>query len=511
MINGIASDDLFEDGRNPYLAPLAAALDTETLITRLEYSPLTRIDVKRLTNQQRLDLLASLQREQFEPTSSSLDIGRRILRMIRRGYLARDPCKPHVRKKTMAIARFAGEAIDKLPWLPESAMGMNIKGITGLGKTYEARRVLSLIPQRIDHSRNIEAGWEYLRQAVWLYVGMSHDGSLGGLLVQILVALDDALGTSYSSDPSLLRLSNEKLAVRIGILLRLHAVGVLVIDEIQERNLTSGARGGSLAVTFFLRVLNFGIPLLLIGNPMGMDRLGGFVQDIRRLSEGGSLEVHPAEPDDFDWGHCIAPSYWRYDVMPEGTRISDPDGRILYHYSGGFRSYAARVRCKSQELALDLGSAFVDQSHMDLAFNGSDFDERERDLIRGFRDKNPVLLMQFADIPWRQYAILWGRIDLPTSTNDALLEGKKCLSDESPCRDATERAMITGESEIRGDEPVLKRIGESIRRSRTRKANEAARQAEIRKDLSPEDMRNRGLQEYLIEGFESLKRPNSAD
>lgn len=102
-------------------------------------------------------------------------------------------------------------------------------------------------PRRYRHlsyaKRTRALGWSHLVQILWLYVGMSHDGSLGGLLLSILCAIDEATGcTSYSQSRSLIGLSNEKLAVRIGIILRNHGVGVLVIDEIQGRNFSGGAQ-----------------------------------------------------------------------------------------------------------------------------------------------------------------------------------------------------------------------------------------------------------------------------
>lgn len=484
--------------KNPFLVHIEHLLATDGIETRLARWPLDEIDVSKLSNQERLDLLDRMQDEMFEPNTRSLDIASRLYRLIRRGYLARDPRQPSVRKATMELAGFAGKEITTFPWRATYAKGMRISGITGVGKSYEIVRSLEILPQKIQHGRCDEAGWTHMTQVVWLYVGMSHDGSLGGLLLQILRSLDEVIGSDYSKDRSLTGLSNEKLAVHIGIIFRNHGLGVLVIDEIQHRNF-SGARG-TLAATFFLRLLNFGIPIVLMGNPYGMAELDTFSQDMRRIGSGGSFEMHPMEANDFDWQKCLVPALWRYNVMPEPSPIEDFDGSILFRFSGGIRDYACRIRVASQRLAIDLGEKAVTEAHMEQVFHGPDFTEGDRNLICGFRDRNPLLLMDFIDVPWERYSAMWGLI-IPKSSapfelqnTSAALGGKsKPVEDEVSTK--TKQSTRT---------PVSAQSLENIKRNRTRKSNKAQRQADIRSTLETGDIRHSGLQEFLITGIDAL-------
>ncbi|MDQ1812862.1 ATP-binding protein [Massilia sp. CCM 9210] len=470
---------------NPFLEPLEAYLSTDGLEPRLANWPLAGVDVKHLDIQARHDLLDRLQDQMFEPTLTALDTTSRLYRMIRRGYTARNPTSVSSRQHTMGLARCAGKEIDQLPWLPSYAKGMRASGVTGLGKSYEILRALSLIPPRIVHGKSKSADWTHMVQAPWLYVAMSHDGSLGGLLLQILTALDVAIGTSYARERGITGLSNEKLAVHAGIILINHGVGVLVIDELQGRNFAGGVRGG-LAATFFLRLLNFGIPLVLMGNPLGMDALDTFSQDMRRVGSGGNIEMHPLESYETDFTDVLAPALWRYNVMPEPSPIRDDDGAILFKYCGGIRDYAARIRASSQRLALDEGCAFVTEDHMAQAFNGPDFSAKDRDLIAGFRDKNPILLQQFDDIPWQRYAVRWGL--------------HPSVPDTPPSVPASHPAVPA-----KPRKPAPQQAKETAQRNRTRKANQKAENAVARANLDPEDMRNQGLQQHLISGFEQLQ------
>lgn len=470
---------------NPFLEPLEEYLCTDNLEQRLSNWPLAGLDIKNLDMQTRLDLLDRLQDQMFEPTLTAIDTTSRLFRVIRRGYTARNPTLVSSRQQIMALARCAGQELDTLPWLPSYAKGLRASGITGLGKSYEILRALSLIPQCIAHGKSKSADWNHMIQASWLYVAMSHDGSLGGLLLQILTTLDSAIGTNYARDRSIGGLSNEKLAVHVGIILLNHGVGVLVIDELQGRNFAGGARGG-LAATFFLRLLNFGIPLVLMGNPFGMDALDTFSQDLRRVGSGGNIEMHPMESFDYDFTDVLAPALWRYNVMPEPSTINDQDGAILFKYCGGIRDYAGRISASSQRLALDEGCASVTEVHMEQAFNGPDFSTKDRELIAGFRDKNPLYLQQFDDIPWQRYSVRWGLHPSVQSTSKVTPEVQPSPVPAKPRK------------------PVSQQSQETAQRNRTRKANQKAANAVKKANLDPEDMRNQGLQEHLISGIEQF-------
>ena len=485
---------------NPFISEIEKYLTTENLAARLAISPLDGLNIRALGMQERMDYLDRLQEEFFEPTSSSLEIATRIFRLIRRGYLNRNPTLPSVRKMTMEIAGFSGMELSALPWYSSYAKGMTIQGVTGVGKSYEIRRVLTLLPQVVEHGRVLDAGWGKMKQVVWLYVAMSHDGSLGGLLLQIIQELDHVIGTNYSQDTSLIKLSNEKLAVRLGVILRNHGVGALFIDEIQSRNF-EGKGLGRFAATFFLRLLNFGIPVVLIGNPLGLSALYSFSQDMRRIGSGGTVVMHPLEFESFDWGNCLAAGLWRQNLMPESSSISDLEGKMLFYYSGGIRDYASRIIIASQRLALDLGDRVITEEHMHNAFLGADFSDKDRDMIVGFRDKNPILLVQFEDVPWEEYASYWNR-DKDDSGDEQHIKNKP---------EALEKSLDGMNSIHEKQKPVPQKDREQMNRNRTREKNKTKSRENSRGLHEPSDMRRDGLKEYLVNGLESILAEGGQD
>lgn len=492
------TDDVNQDHAHPLLAPLVEPLRVDDLESRIRRSPLDGLDLAVLSNERRHQSLDEMQEQLFQPTTVTLDLGTRLFRMIRRGYLTRDPRQLSVRKDVLALTAQSGRKLNELPWFQSYAKCMRISGETGTGKTYELTNLLRLVPPVIVHPENKAAGWAHLVQVPRLYVSMAHDGSLGGLLLSILVALDEAIGTQYSTQPSLTRLSNEKLAVRIGIILRVHAVGVLVIDEIQERNFSGGH--GSLAALFFLRLLNFGIPLVLMGNPFGLSALDRFSQDVRRTGSAGSIDFEPYNVDDFDWVNCIAPSVWAYYVLQKPPEFTDKDGTLLFRYSGGIRDYACRIINTAQRLALDLGDAALTEAHLKMAYQGGDFSQKDRELIQGFVQRDPIRLQKFEDVRVVHYARKWGRF--PTAAS---------LEPGANSPEATTQAVadeLSGSTEAATAKPARTRHQKEVtaaKRLATQRANEAKRRESAKAKCGKDDIRNDGLQSLLITGFDALR------
>ena len=488
------------DNSNPLYLQLIEALRGDDIASRIRRSPLDGVDVTTITKDERHALLDQMQERLFEPSTVTLALGQRLFRMIARGYMSRDPRQLAVRKQTIAIASCKGGKLPELPWFNAYAKCMRISGETGTGKSYEVENALRLLPQFIVHPENREAGWSHLVQVVHLYVAMSHDGSLGGLLLNILSALDDLICTNYATQPSLIRLSNEKLAVHVGIILRTHAVGVLVIDELQERNFT-GAHGG-LAALFFLRLLNFGIPMVLMGNPFGLSALERFSQDVRRTGSAGSFDFEPYDPCDFDWTDCIAPKIWAFYVLPEPMAFSDPDGKVLFQYSGGIRDYAFRISNAAQRIAIDLDDKALTLDHLKMAYEGEDFSARDRDLIEGFARRQPIRLMDFEDVRVEHYRRKWGLLTTSQATGAESRGESNVTVDQSttelPPTDAKSPTTI---QRTRHEQELV-----AAKRLSTRRTNEASKRAAVKLGCEKDDLRNEGLKKFLISGFDALRR-----
>lgn len=282
-------------------------------------------------------------------------------------------------------------------------------------------------------------------------------------------------------------LSNEKLAVQVGIILANHAVGVLIIDEIQARNFNEGARG-ELARTFFLRLLNFGIPILLMGNPLGMEVLNSFSQDVRRLGSSGTIHMHPIERDHPDYAQILAPAIWNYNVLPSPPSIHDPDGSLLFRYCGGIRDYGCRVLHTAQRIALDLDEESLTQEHLDLAFNGPDFSVDDRRIIRAFVNKDAASLSKYEDIPWEFYLGQW----MPSVPAELQEQPEVSEADTVRATGSIDSANLSSGT------TYAQQNAQTIKTNRSKAAKQKERIDGIKATLNCDDMRLEGIKNHLI-------------
>ena len=76
-------------------------------------------------------------------------------------------------------------------------------------------------------------------QIVHLTVKMPADGSRGGLLYAILLAIDSAVYTNYFNEYNKRWMTIEKLMLKCAQLLALYSVGILVVEEMQANFIAS--------------------------------------------------------------------------------------------------------------------------------------------------------------------------------------------------------------------------------------------------------------------------------
>jgi hypothetical protein len=361
-------------------------------------------------------LLSDQYKRIFIPSSVTLDIAYSFQNMLFDGLGQRDPSRDPSRKFIYQSAQHVGAAMDNLEWWPSFASGMVIEGITGVGKSQVMDRTLSLFPQVIKHGKNEACGWLQLRQLVWLKVHMSSDGSRGGFLLNGLLALDEALQTDYANQYKGVRWTVEKLLVVFLHLLAVHRCGVLIIEEAQETNLnlTPFARD---FINFFLRVLNWGIPTVLVGNPLAFVNLSAHSQDVDRFSESGWFLLEPEMDSTSEhWQKGLIPGLW----LP--TLLDNPDAAyrpfsdhpldatmfgFIWRRTGGFPRYICRLRRAVQESALRSKSTQVTPAMIDEVYRTSARMIPLHSRIEAFANKDWRALNQFRDISEDHYRRLW--------------------------------------------------------------------------------------------------------
>jgi nucleoside-triphosphatase THEP1 len=477
---------------NPLLTELPLPIDFNNLPALLHSEPLLLSDLQDKTAQQRAHLLGRIS-SHFIPTSASVEIADAILGAIFSGYEERNPCLAEVKKRRYLVGGWQGPFNGVGPgFVAKNVRCVTIEGITGLGKSTIVDRTLSLLPQVVMHGPSEAAGWTMQKQLVWVKVDMTSDGSRIGFLMQLFQQIDAALGTDYLSQFSTKKYSVENNMVWITRILYNCFCGVLIIEEIQARNFSEASSRNAMLL-FFLRLLNLGIPIVLIGNPQGFQGFADFSQDLRRLSSGGRFEVWPAmSASDPDWAEFLVPGMLQFNVMPELPMINDA-GRLLYACTGGVYDFLAKLLAQAQLLALRRGQQRICDADLIDAYNGPTI-KASHTLIRALADRSISGLREFSDIPHEAFAVKWAEINGSSG---------RTISEEAPADLSPTFDKLRPPKE---PQPRFKTAEQAYKRRASSEVSRKRRDIEKQPELPTEDLRSGGLKDVLLDNFETMKR-----
>lgn len=475
-------------GDNPLLAPLGPRLDSAGLGQKLWQEPLANVPWQRVHPAERDEFLA-LVKDHFVPTPDTLAVASAFQGLMRQHYVRRNPCINAVRLRAGALAAKKGERIQDLPWFNSSAGAMTVAGITGIGKSVTVDRLLSLYPHTFDHEARPDAGWVKFRQLVWLRVQMSSDSSRAGFLMQILSEVDLALGTDYTEQyANKSKWTVEKLMVVVGIVLTTHRCGALVIEELQERNFPEGS-SRELLLLFFLRLLNFGIPIVLIGNPLGFQAFDDFSQDVRRLYAAGCFELWPADQfDDAGWAEFFLPGLAQFNVVGKPFDWTPELRAVALANTGGITAFMSTYWASVQQNAL-----LAKRDHV-LAedFRSSDAIpelRKQHRLIEALASRDVQKLSGIKDVPYEDFSTRWREQQEAQDARDA---------GEVPPPKATPGQRVAAGNIV----PRYKRVESHAKGRKTRQEKQS-------KATSPkygaDDLRN-GTQTALQAGLRNLRQ-----
>lgn len=507
-------------GENPLLSPLGSRISYQDLSKKLSNRPLCDYSLAGLDTDAREELLV-LYLQNFVPTANSIEIFAALQTLHREHYWRRHPRNPTVlrdRARIAQISRMADADIKSLPWLSNPASGMIIKGITGTGKSSVINRYTDLLTAKVhEHTDNAIPGFEYVKQIVWLKIDMSSDGSRDGFLTSILLEVDNLLDTNYAKQYSG-RYSIDKLAVMVAVILSTHLCGMLIIEEIQEKNFNNSKWRNPLT-TFFLRVLNFGIPTVLIGNPLGFTELEKSSQNIRRLSSGGIFEALPyLKNDDEDFQYLVQQTS-TFSVMENTSAVGNEYFRqVAYAYSGGITDFVVRLNVESQRVALHCGDKEVLPEHIDAAFEGPHF-KSNHSLIAGLANRDPDRLYECDDVPVERFINIWiaigGKDDEAIDSSKESKNSSKQLAskglDECEVKDLNyenKSELVESNNSIKRQQP--KRVASEHTlvkqfKSQQTKDKNRKKKADMQKSkLDPKDIRSEGTSKSLVDNLKDL-------
>jgi len=339
---------------NPFIEALPPIFEESYVAANIGKYPHYHEEQRKLGKQTRLHLVQQIS-DYVEPLPAHLLVEQRLSRLIRHGYKARNPfAAESVRQFHIGFKDILQAGIDEagvnLAGLRSTAAGFAILGVSGQGKTTAIESTLLLYPQVIHHSTYKDQPF-IRKQLVWLKLNCPFDGSLKGLCLNFLQAVDSHLGTNYFQKFVSKGSSVDILIPVMAHIATLHGLGVLVIDEIQNLSFMKSG-GAERMLNYFTQLINtIGVPVVLIGTFKAMKLLSGSFSQARRSTGQGDLIMDRLMEGD-EWDYFIE-NLWKYQWTSKQTALTTPIKKRMYELSQGIVDIAVKLYMLAQWEAME--------------------------------------------------------------------------------------------------------------------------------------------------------------
>lgn len=302
-----------------------------------------------------------------QPTANSRDVGFQIDQMIRQSYIGRNPgtsdwarsviacsdlerlVKEEATQGQRKAAVHSSDVLASLTPIRDTSMSGLVIGPPGMGKTHSVKTTLSSYDQVLFHGAPVQVA-----QIAWLRVECPPDGSLVSMCRFFFSAVDMALNRAGFKSELAVQYRTAPLAVLLTAMARVanqHAIGLLVIDEIQHVKVSRNE--ASALLNFLVTLRNtIGVSLLMVGTMSALPVMQRTFRDARRGDGIGSIPFNRMAPASGSNG-CLAdgqaenePIYglefedfvkrmWRWQYTNKHTDLSVEVLNALYHETQG--------------------------------------------------------------------------------------------------------------------------------------------------------------------------------
>ena len=337
----------YED--NPFISKLPPLLSQRELLSTMASLPAFHERERNFPAQLRKHCIMRLGRY-FEPMERQIQLAERFGMLLRQGYVGRNPLThDYIRHLQSGAERIEAKSLHAPTRNPveNTAVSFALTGCSGIGKSKSIEKVLHQYPQCIQHTEPFS-----LVQIVWLKLDCPSQGSPKQLCINFFSAVDRLVGTNYFNWYGSRRASVDEMMVHMAHVANLHALGVLVIDEIQHLNKTK--MGPDALLNFLVTLVNtIGVPVILIGTLSAVPLLQENFRQARRASGMGSL-IWDRMPKGKPWNYFIEQLWrhqWTRDVTPIGAEIQE----VLYDESQGILDIVVKLFMLAQLRVVSIG------------------------------------------------------------------------------------------------------------------------------------------------------------
>jgi hypothetical protein len=304
----------------------------------------------------------------------------------------------------------------------------------------------AFIPQLKEHG-TYHGQRVNIRQLTWLWVETPHRGPPLDLCISILCALDEALDTNYERIYGQRELKVVKF--HVARLMAVHAVGLLIIDEIQDiSNVKSG--GDKALAGFFLKLNNMlKIPILMVGTYQAEAMLQQQMRHTRRSTGIGLPYWDPLSRTLKEWDTFLE-FLWQYQYTKTPTALTADLADALFDECQGIPDFAVKAYflCQDRLIATNSGKQSEKITAGLIRSVTSEYLAPARSLLQALRykDREKLALLDDVKLPTLEETVQERReayaVTLGFATKRNRDEANTDVSDASAACPSTDNAPI---------------------------------------------------------------------
>jgi hypothetical protein len=318
---------------NPLIEALPQRLSTEEFYRVFTRSSWSEDSQRQCSPECRIEFVDST--SFFVPSRLHLDLYQCVHGLLQKSYQHRSPTRPEYWRSVASQVEEVLNPNELAP--PRPRLSKALIGFPGTGKSVTALRLGELYPKAISHGIYNDKTINIIQIPI-IYVEARKDCSVRDICLQTLAYVDEIAGTKWLSSAD--RLNIDGLVIAVAKVTRLHAVGVIILDELQELS-PSKSGGYNATLSFLLRLANTRINgILFVGTPEAHVFKNEAMRYIRRTS--GIPEWRPMEYNTADWRNFVA-AMWKCQFTRTPTPLSDALSELLHSLSFGVPDLAIEI------------------------------------------------------------------------------------------------------------------------------------------------------------------------
>lgn len=380
---------------NPFIAMLPPLRSQKETFLALQNEPAFDENERAYPAHIRKHCVARLSKS-FLPQARQVNLADRVDLLLRQGYLGRNPLThDYLHHLHNGIERIEACSLDVSVASPvqNTASSFALLGCPGIGKTLAMNSVLAQYPQVINHEMPFR-----LKQIVWLRLEAPALGSLKQLCIDFFDAIDRLIGSDYVKRYAT-HVGVEQMLPHMAHVAHLHALGVLVIDEIQH--LKGVKVGADALMKFLVKLVNtIGVPVVTIGTMGALSIIQRSFSNARRSSGLGSLIWERMAPDAI-WDSFVK-RLWKFQWTNTPTELTSDLNAMLYDQSQGVTDLAVKLYMLVQLRVVSISELRNGQSEVLTKELFDQVVQEEfalvRPMIEALRENDPIKCSKYDDL-----------------------------------------------------------------------------------------------------------------